>query len=423
MNFLRIRGKKRGKSWKSASEGFQILNRSANGILFIGHDATRTGAPLILLELIKWLRFNTNFNIEIFLKKGGYLLSEYQAIAQTTCSFQFRSGSFNRLRNLLRFQSHDLHKFIPKNFPIFYFNTVDTCDVLLEIPNNNHLVIHHVHELEYVTQCCGSIDLMRRAIPVTDAYIAASDAVKQFLIEAIGVPEVKIHTVHEFAINTKKPSVSGSRKAQFRDSLGIPERAIVIGMCGTPEWRKGEDIFIELAKKIIDQEIEIEFYFIWIGGDSLSLGRLTHDSVRLCIHTRCRFICSKDDPSQFYELIDIFALTSREDPFPVAMLEAASYAVPVICFEGSGGGPEFVGEDAGVSVPYLDIDAMAISCQILGEDENLRRKYGKCGATKVENNYSLEIQARKILDVIERISNDCSSQVSGNQQFQLKFNF
>ena len=40
-------------------------------ILFISHDAGRTGAPLLLLNMLKWLKGNRDLSFEVLLMKDG----------------------------------------------------------------------------------------------------------------------------------------------------------------------------------------------------------------------------------------------------------------------------------------------------------------------------------------------------------------
>jgi hypothetical protein len=60
-----------------------------------------------------------------------------------------------------------------------------------------------------------------------------------------------------------------------------------------------------------------------------------------------------------YAAADVYALTSREDPFPSAVLEAMASGLPIVVFENSGGIVELVRNAGGISVPYLDVEAMA----------------------------------------------------------------
>jgi len=48
-------------------------------ILFISHEASRTGAPLILLHLLKWLNKNTeNLQFDVLLIKRGAMADDFR---------------------------------------------------------------------------------------------------------------------------------------------------------------------------------------------------------------------------------------------------------------------------------------------------------------------------------------------------------
>ena len=57
--------------------------------------------------------------------------------------------------------------------------------------------------------------------------------------------------------------------------------------------------------------------------------------------------------------MNVFLMTSREDPFPLVNLEAAINKVPIICFENSGGSSEIVDESSGFVVPFCDTQKMS----------------------------------------------------------------
>ena len=71
------------------------------------------------------------------------------------------------------------------------------------------------------------------------------------------------------------------------------------------------------------------------------------------------FLGPKPNPRDWFRAGDVFLLPSREDPFPLVCLEAAEAGMPVVCFAEAGGMPDFVEDDAGFVVPYLDVEAMA----------------------------------------------------------------
>ena len=53
-------------------------------VLFVSHEATRSGAPIMFLHFLRWLRANTSLSFEILLLAGGPLADDFAAVAPTT---------------------------------------------------------------------------------------------------------------------------------------------------------------------------------------------------------------------------------------------------------------------------------------------------------------------------------------------------
>ena len=60
------------------------MGPSPPSILFVSHDASRTGAPIALLTFLRWLRANTDYRFEVLLGCGGPLEPAFEALAPTT---------------------------------------------------------------------------------------------------------------------------------------------------------------------------------------------------------------------------------------------------------------------------------------------------------------------------------------------------
>ena len=52
-------------------------------ILFISHDASRTGAPILLLNFLRWFKQNTDIPFRIILAKTGELEPYFKELAPT----------------------------------------------------------------------------------------------------------------------------------------------------------------------------------------------------------------------------------------------------------------------------------------------------------------------------------------------------
>ena len=124
------------------------------------------------------------------------------------------------------------------------------------------------------------------------------------------------------------------------------------------------------------------------------------DGRRLGLGDRIRFVGPLEQPAELFAAMDVFALTSREDPFPLVMLEAAAAGVPVVCFAG-GGGARIVDPDAGRVAPYLDVAGMAAAISDLLERGEERQRMGRA-AERVRKRHTVDQAGPVLVDVIRR---------------------
>jgi glycosyltransferase involved in cell wall biosynthesis len=209
---------------------------------------------------------------------------------------------------------------------------------------------------------------------VTDQYVACSRVTLDNLVETEGVDKERTTLCHAFiAVDESELERARADRRLTRLRLGIPPDALLVGGVGTMDWRKGPDLFVQLAAMVTRRLSDRDIRFVWVGGDSdgPNRGGLVVDAQRLGLGDRISFIGPLDRPAELFAAMDVFALTSREDPFPLVMLEAASAGVPLVCFAGGGGAPEFAIPDAGLVSPYLDVADMAESViRLLQQDDN-----------------------------------------------------
>jgi glycosyltransferase involved in cell wall biosynthesis len=106
-------------------------------------------------------------------------------------------------------------------------------------------------------------------------------------------------------------------------------------------------------------------------------------------------------PGVYYPLMNVFCMTSREEPFGLVMLEAGSCGVPVVCFEKSGFPPEFTTPDVGFAIPHENIIAMAAKIVLLKNNPELHMEFSKNILKKVST-YTFDSMAEKVYAVIQQ---------------------
>jgi glycosyltransferase involved in cell wall biosynthesis len=218
-----------------------------------------------------------------------------------------------------------------------------------------------------------------------------------------GVSANRISVVHEFIpIPTMCPPRDDLRR-RVRRELALPADAQIVVACGPTNWRKAPDIFLLLARAIVARRPELPVHFVWVGPAlPMEMVRLHHDVQRLALQDRVRFVGEQPDAHDMFGGCDVFALVSREDPFPLVCLEAAAAGIPIVCFDQAGGAVELVEDDAGLVAPYLDVDAMADRVLTLLSSTELSRKFGERGAKKTRERHDVEIAAPKIVEVFRK---------------------
>ena len=378
------------------------------GILFVGHDAARAGAQIELLHFLRWFKKNSQRPFSILLGRDGELIPDFQGLADTWSvdrSHWRPEALRTRLliatglgRWTLRKEAADVQRFAAENPPtLVYTNSIASARVV-NVLAPKVPILTHVHELEFQIRTYSTketSDLLSR----TSQFIACSNAARENLLTQHTIPTAKVATIHE-SIPVADIRADRTRQQVFQE-LRIPEDALLIIGSGTSGWRKGSDLFIHLARTVARQHKRA--YFAWTGGGwPVDVAQFEHD-VRLGgLSEKVRFAGAVVKPYDYMAACDVFVLTSREDPYPLVCLEAAALAKPIICFADAGGMPEFVENDCGFIVPYLDIAAMADRVVSLLDAPDLRRTMGIAARDKVTRRHDIGVAAPRILEIIER---------------------
>lgn len=366
-------------------------------ILFISHNASLSGAPVGFLNFIRWFKQHTNYNFEIIIRDisqgGDKLLGEFESLAKTSVFCNSSQRTLDELK----------HRLLKENVQLILSNTLVNFDVEQYLSALNCPQICYVHELEYVIQAWTGLAKAIKWIEKRNTYIiACSEAVKSNLITNHNFSKDKIKVVEEFISPVKDDHLT-KKTLSIREKLNIPNDAFIVGGVGTIEWRKGTDLFVALAKLVNLKNKNV--YFVWLGADRVVHAKtymeLIQDVKKSDLQKIVHFIDPDPEPDKYYALFDMIAMVSREDPYPLVNLHAALFEKPIICFEDAGGSPEFAANECGFTVPYLDLTQMSTKIVELSSNRELLGKYGKNAYAKVTSGNVTDVQAPKILNLIE----------------------
>jgi glycosyltransferase involved in cell wall biosynthesis len=376
-----------------------------NTILFISHEASSTGAPGVLLSIMRWLRNNTSWKLRLVLRSGGPLEKEFRKIAEVHLESEGWNDRFVR------------------DVCVIYSNTGTNGLYLRSLPVDHIPIITHMHELQQAFEWSGE-DNSRAVLTQTSHFIACSNAVRSMLQNDYHVNVDMTSMVPEaIAGNEVRRLAADKVVSNVRKELGFHEDVFIVAGCGNGEARKGTDLFIQLARACSSRLKVGSFAFIWIGkmDDSLANKYLAHDIEKLGLSSDIRFLGQIENPFPLLAACDLFCLPSREDPFPLVMLESGALGKPTLAFRSSGGAEEYCEKGGGFLAPYLDIDGMADHIERLINDRNVLLRAGDRARQLVEQDFYIDVTGPAIEKIIQRVSIKENCLMAGAAQVFIPF--
>ena len=189
----------------------------------------------------------------------------------------------------------------------------------------------------------------------------------------------------------------------LRKSLGIPPTAPVIGTVGRLNKVKCQDLLLRAFQRLGSEVPEARLLLVGDGPERASLEGLARD---LDLAGRVAFAGYQPEPEHYLPVMDVFALTSRAEGMPLAILEAWATGLPVVATR-VGGIPGLV-EDGrtGLLVDSGDVAGLTRALRRVFTEPGLARRLGEAGRDRAVAEFDTQCMAREYhrhyLELLER---------------------
>jgi glycosyltransferase involved in cell wall biosynthesis len=339
-------------------------------ILFVLHELTRTGSPLVMLNFLRWLKKYTPHKIMVVALKTGELQSDFESVVDNLILQppSERNNFKTRFKNKLLLKDSPrlvFNKQLLKLRPdLIYANSVPTFSLAIKIKQNTNVrLIAHLHEARTMLELIDKSWI--NYYNLIDQFIVPSQLVLSDLQDLIKTKDINVNVVRETPVSEIKPKLSTNSN-------------FIVGGSGTVHWRKGPELFIQVAIQFFKRNPVAPVKFQWIGHiDKVFKIIYTHDIEKAGLEGKIEFLGSIKNPIDFYEDFSVFLMTSREDPYPLVCVENGLLGNPIISFEGATGINETIADGGGIIVPYLDTVAMAEAVETCFENRDLLIEMGE----------------------------------------------
>lgn len=194
-------------------------------------------------------------------------------------------------------------------------------------------------------------------------------------------------------------------RAMSRSTLGIPPEARVVVCHGRIDWhRKGLDILVAAWEQICRDrpEVDLRLLLVGTGPDSAKLQQYLQASNLRGVIWRDEFVNSRQEIQRYLSAADIYTMTSRQEGFPIAPLEAMACGLPVVASDAPGV-PDILekGEEfGGIIIPRDNTQALVEALGQLLDDPAWCQVLGKRARTRIENSFSPETVGQQLRDFL-----------------------
>ncbi|AMV27732.1 Putative glycosyltransferase EpsF [Gemmata sp. SH-PL17] len=227
-----------------------------------------------------------------------------------------------------------------------------------------------------------------QAARLVERFCCVSEEIAGAVTKWRTVPRAKVEVVPN-GIPTG-PTPNELSPASVRAAQGIPEGALVIGTVGRMAEVKRQDLLLRAVAELRQTVPNVHALLVGDGDQRAKLQKLAGE---LVIADRVHFAGYQASPEHYLRAMDVFALTSRSEGFPVSLLEAWLAGLPTVC-SAVGGIPTIVTHDVnGLLFPSGDEGALVKSLLRVLNDSDTRIRLGRAGNQVVHERYSLDRMA------------------------------
>jgi glycosyltransferase involved in cell wall biosynthesis len=164
---------------------------------------------------------------------------------------------------------------------------------------------------------------------------------------------------------------------------------------------KGFDLLISAFSAFIETNQNWELVIIGEGRERRLLEELVQE---LGLSNKVYFIGKVGNVSDWYEVADVFVLSSRSEGFPGVLVEAMASGLPVISFDCNTGPRDIITNDLnGILIKPESKTALKEAMCLLANNENLRKSLSS-NAIKIRDTLSMETISLRWDELFEKHS-------------------
>ncbi len=192
------------------------------------------------------------------------------------------------------------------------------------------------------------------------------------------------------AVDTVQFAPVGDRQA-IRSALGLPLEGALIGLVAQFVPWKRHHLFLDALEMLLDRPWHAVLAGADLHHDEAYLASLRDRLAQPPLAGRVSWLPWQDDPALLFSALDLCVLTSQNEPFGRAVIEAMACGVPVATVD-EAGPREIIANGVNGLLLTPEPASLAEGIAALLGDAELRATLGTAGRAHVLRNYGLPAQ-------------------------------
>jgi len=315
--------------------GAQAYETQRETILVFSHEASRTGAPIVALNVARILA--KTHNVVCWVGQSGALFDDFAECAvEIVEGWSGTDANVSCLGQII--EAYGCDRAI--------VNSVVCHPILPALRLQGIPVVSLIHEFANYVYPLGTTSRMALSSDIT-------------VVPADIVGDAMVREMHKLGTDARCDNLrvrpqgynSGSARAapitaqDVLDFIGVSKdntRTRILFGAGYVQPRKGLDLFLQTARYLFDDP-DHDWRFIWVGGnyhpdkDMVTSVYIEHQIISAGLEQHFTFFDEQPSLDPFWEVADVFLMSSRLDPYPNVALDALARDVPLVCFRGATG--------------------------------------------------------------------------------------
>lgn len=365
-----------GKNRKETGHMGAETRKRDKRILVITHQLSRTGAPIVLLDMIRCYH-RQGYSLEVITMLDGELRQELEEL-----------GIFVRIQEHFVAEAEEFLRYAG-NFQMVVANTLITFEAVQLLKYTEIPVLWWLHEGRQYFEHFHTVLPDFAELPSNVQVFSVGHYVQEVIEELYGVRTEILHLgVEDLKTIIHKGMDTG--KVRFLTA-------------GTYSRMKGQDILAEAIRKLPQEYLaRTEFYFC--GNEQMYDEAVFHPVKRLCEeyeNVTLLHQLSREETLAWMERCDCLIVPSRVDPIPTVAVEMMMKGNLCLCTEVCGIAHYIEDGVNGFTVPSEDTTLLVEKIQYIVDNNKELDAVRNGGRDVYEEHFSMDVFERRITELAE----------------------